>query len=108
MPASAAFSILSWAAVAPQLGAYDDARTVSDALKAPAIALVATVVCSCALSSVLSFQPPALQLWLVTLLETALLIAGWRLVYFGLERGNSAIDAVVLALKDEDGGDDDF
>lgn len=109
LPVRAASFILLWAAAAPPLGAFAETRTLNEVLRAPVAPLGVAVLGGCAISGVLAGQAPAPQLWLVAFVEACVLVEVWRLVFFAVGKANSAIDAVVMAVVDEDGGgDDDF
>ena len=107
-PLTAALYLSLWAAVAPLLGAFADAKKPIEALKAPALALGVTVSISCLLSGPLQGQAPAPQFCFTALLVASALIEGWRLIFFAIRRTDRALNAFVLAVKDEDGGDEDF
>jgi hypothetical protein len=107
-PLTAALYVSLWAAVAPLLGAFGDARTLSEVLKAPALALGATVSIGCLLSGPLQGQAPAPQLCFTALLVASALIEGWRFIFFAIQKTDRALDSFVLAVKDEDAGDEDF
>ena len=91
--------LLTWAIVAPLLGAYDNARTYG-----PAAALGVTVALGCGLTE----GQAGIGAIAVTALETIVLVASWRVAFFAVRKANRALDSFVLAVVDEDGGDDDF
>lgn len=106
-PVAGAAFVVAWAALAPPLGAYADARTAGEAARAPVTSLAACGACGGGVTAALQ-GPSALQAWLVALAATGLLLEGWRLTLFAIRRADRALDAFARAVVDEDGGDDDF
>ena len=100
--------IVCWAILAPPLGAFERSRTLAAAAKAPAPAILVAVPSGCVLQGVFQAQMPELTSAITMLLVMGLLLEGWRITLFGLKKINRAFDNFILAVVDEDGGDDDF
>ena len=98
--------VLSWAALAPPLGAFAKSHTLMDAAKTPAVALAVAMPCGCALRGVL--QGESLTALLVELLAASVLVEGWRASLYAVQKADRAMNAFALAVVDEDEGDDDF
>ena len=96
----------SWAATAPLVGAYADARTIGEAARAPVAAIAVSATCGRGVALLEGDLSP--QSWLLALLATGLLVEGWRLAIFAIGRTDRALNAFARAVVDEDGGDDDF
>jgi hypothetical protein len=108
-PLTAALFLALWAAMAPPLGAFAEAKTLKEALTTPALQLVPVIVgVVCLLSAPIQGQAPTAQSWLTVVLVTSVLIECSRLAVFALHKTDRALNAFVLAVKDEDAGDDDF
>ena len=105
---STACFLLSWAALAAPLGAYADARSLAEHVRAPALAIACAVPFGIGLVGVLEGELPATSSSLASLAVAAALIVGWRALYFAVQKTDRAMNAFVLALVDEDEGDDDF
>ena len=69
---TAAPFLLSWAALAPPLGAYAGQRpaTLREAATVPVLAWAVAVPCGCALRGVLNDRMPAAPFWIVALIAT--------------------------------------
>ena len=96
----------SWAAAAPLVGAYADARTIGEAARAPVAAIAVSATCGRGVALFEGDLSP--QSWLLALLATGALVEGWRLAIFAIGRTDRALNAFARAVVDEDGGDDDF
>ena len=95
----------SWAATAPLVGAYADARTIGEAARAPVAAIAVSATCGRGVALLEGDLSP--QSWLLALLATGALVEGWRLAIFAIGRTDRALNAFARAVVDEDGGDDD-
>ena len=103
------FALLaSWAAAAPQLGAYDDdARSFGEAAKAPAASIALCATCASGVTGLLQGELSP-QSWLSAVAATGVCIEGWRLGICAAQKSDRALNLFVRAVVDEDGGDDDF
>ena len=79
---TAAPFLLSWALIAPWLGAYKPADTRTEALIAPLPSIAVTVPLGCALRGVLQGYQPPLPFWIVAIIATTVLLESWRAAYF--------------------------
>ena len=101
---TAAPFLLSWAALAPPLGAYAGRRpaTLREAATAPVLAWAVAVPCGCALRGVLNDRMPAAPFWIVALVATGVLLEAWRLAYHQASGVSAAMDDFVAAIVDDD------
>lgn len=101
---TAAPFLLSWAALAPPLGAYAEQRaaTLREAATTPVPAWLIAVPCGCALRGVLNDRMPAAPFWVVALIATGVLLEAWRLAYHQASSVNAAMDEFVAAIVDDD------
>ena len=100
---TAAPFLLSWAALAPPLGAYSTgARSLADAAKTPLLAWAAAVPCGCALRGLLQQRMPAAPFWIVAMIATAVLLEAWRLAHYQVLATDAALDEFVSAIVDDD------
>ena len=101
---TAAPFLVTWAALAPPLGAYaSPARgTRLEAATAPLLAWAAAVPCGCALRGLLQQRMPAAPFWAVALAATAVLLEAWRMMHFQAVTFNDALDRFVDAIVDDD------
>jgi hypothetical protein len=91
--------IISWALLAPWLGAYKRVDTRKEAMLAPLPAVAVSVPLGCALRGVLQGYQPALPFWIVALISTTVLLDIWRVMHFQLD---SAFDEFADAIVDDD------
>jgi hypothetical protein len=82
---TAAPFLLTWALIAPLLGAYKTPETRAAALLDPLPAVAVAVPLGCALRGVLQGYQPPLPFWIVALIATTVLVDGWRLAFFSLD-----------------------
>ena len=82
---TAAPFLLTWALIAPLLGAYKTPETRAAALLDPLPAVAIAAPLGCALRGVLQGYQPPLPFWIVALIATTVLVDGWRLAFFSLD-----------------------
>ena len=91
--------IITWALLAPWLGAYKSVGTRTEALLAPLPTIVASVPLGCALRGVLQGYQPPMPFWIVALLATTVLIEAWRAVHYEFD---SVFDKFADAIVDDE------
>ena len=91
--------IITWALLAPWLGAYKSVGTRTEALLAPLPAIVASVPLGCALRGVLQGYQPPMPFWIVALIATTALIEAWRAVHYEFD---SVFDEFADAIVDDE------
>ena len=100
--------IVPWAVAAVPLGAYDqEARSLAQAARAPALAFAVAVPCGCGLTGLLQGELPSLGYCLSAIVATGLLIEAWRLAWFAVQKTDAAFNSFAAAVIGEDGGEDD-
>ena len=99
--------VVPWAVATVPLGAYEPARTLAGAAKAPALALAVAVPCGCALTGLLQGGLPELGYCLSAILAAGLLVEAWRVAWFAVQKTDAALSTFAAAVVGEDGGEDD-